>query len=458
MVAPAQEGGDDVVDIIRLGDGLRGPGGGAAAPARGDRNVGRLRRPRRPGAAGRAGLRAVALVAGAQARLRPRGRRGLVLAAAAPLLLLIALAIKLSSRGPILFRQTRVGRHGREFQMLKFRTMVRDADERKQELLELNEAAPMFKIADDPRVTRVGRFLRRSVARRAAPARQRPARRHEPGRPTAARHRGGPPLLRLAAAPLPRGAGGHRALADPRLEPRADGRHAHDRLPLLRQLVALARRQDPGEDDPVRAEPARPRVLSAATERPSARARPAQAGRARRAGPGARRAGSVASTSAWIRVAISSAWRTLAAPAFVTATIRARRSSPRGGARPGPAASSSSSVTTIVVLSSPTMRASSVCVYSPSHRGREHVVGARGDAESLERGGQLRLERVARLGQQPTEVRRERLPPDLPMRAMLLQRARRIAGVVHGDRRARVAVPVARRPSRPWRAHTPRIR
>jgi len=79
----------------------------------------------------------------------------------APALLGIALAIKVSSRGPILFRQTRVGRHRREFQMLKFRTMVRGADERKHEVLELNQAAPMFKIANDPRTTRVGRFLRR---------------------------------------------------------------------------------------------------------------------------------------------------------------------------------------------------------------------------------------------------------------------------------------------------------
>jgi exopolysaccharide biosynthesis polyprenyl glycosylphosphotransferase len=78
-----------------------------------------------------------------------------------PLLLLTALGIKLSSPGPVLFRQTRVGRSGREFQMLKFRTMVKGADQRKDELLDLNEAAPMFKIADDPRVTRLGRFLRR---------------------------------------------------------------------------------------------------------------------------------------------------------------------------------------------------------------------------------------------------------------------------------------------------------
>jgi exopolysaccharide biosynthesis polyprenyl glycosylphosphotransferase len=78
-----------------------------------------------------------------------------------PLLLAVAVAIKLTSRGPILFRQTRVGRHGRDFEVLKFRTMVSDADQRKQELADLNQAAPMFKIANDPRTTRIGQFLRR---------------------------------------------------------------------------------------------------------------------------------------------------------------------------------------------------------------------------------------------------------------------------------------------------------
>jgi exopolysaccharide biosynthesis polyprenyl glycosylphosphotransferase len=78
-----------------------------------------------------------------------------------PVLIAIAIAIRLNSRGQVLFRQTRVGRHGRDFEVLKFRTMVSDADQRKQELAELNQAAPMFKIADDPRTTSVGRFLRR---------------------------------------------------------------------------------------------------------------------------------------------------------------------------------------------------------------------------------------------------------------------------------------------------------
>ncbi|MCR8670848.1 sugar transferase [Agrococcus sp. HG114] len=74
----------------------------------------------------------------------------------------IAIAIKLDSPGPVLFRQQRIGRDGQGFAMLKFRTMHVDAEERLEELRERNEGAgPLFKLKDDPRVTRVGRFLRR---------------------------------------------------------------------------------------------------------------------------------------------------------------------------------------------------------------------------------------------------------------------------------------------------------
>jgi len=79
-----------------------------------------------------------------------------------PLMLLVALAIKLDSRGPILYVDRRVGVGEREFGMLKFRTMVADAAERQEELEVANEATgALFKIRDDPRVTRVGRVLRR---------------------------------------------------------------------------------------------------------------------------------------------------------------------------------------------------------------------------------------------------------------------------------------------------------
>jgi exopolysaccharide biosynthesis polyprenyl glycosylphosphotransferase len=84
------------------------------------------------------------------------------LAVLGPLLGIIAIAIKLDSRGPVFFRQQRVGRDGQIFEMLKFRTMVADAEGRKAELEEQNEAEGLFKIADDPRITRVGRLMRRT--------------------------------------------------------------------------------------------------------------------------------------------------------------------------------------------------------------------------------------------------------------------------------------------------------
>jgi lipopolysaccharide/colanic/teichoic acid biosynthesis glycosyltransferase len=75
-----------------------------------------------------------------------------------------AIAIKLDSRGPVFFRQPRVGRHGRHFNMLKFRTMVPNADAMKNSLRARNEAREgLFKITDDPRVTRVGKLLRKSA-------------------------------------------------------------------------------------------------------------------------------------------------------------------------------------------------------------------------------------------------------------------------------------------------------
>jgi exopolysaccharide biosynthesis polyprenyl glycosylphosphotransferase len=80
----------------------------------------------------------------------------------APVLAAAAAAIRLESRGSILFRQWRVGRDGEPFQIVKLRTMVVDAEARRRELLDRNEAdGPLFKIRDDPRVTRVGRLLRR---------------------------------------------------------------------------------------------------------------------------------------------------------------------------------------------------------------------------------------------------------------------------------------------------------
>jgi exopolysaccharide biosynthesis polyprenyl glycosylphosphotransferase len=80
----------------------------------------------------------------------------------APMMAAIALAVRFSSPGPVLFRQRRIGQNGEPFEMLKFRTMVDGAEEMKAELRHLNEADGLFKIAEDPRTTRVGRLLRRS--------------------------------------------------------------------------------------------------------------------------------------------------------------------------------------------------------------------------------------------------------------------------------------------------------
>jgi exopolysaccharide biosynthesis polyprenyl glycosylphosphotransferase len=80
----------------------------------------------------------------------------------APVLLVLAIGVKLDGGGPVFFRQTRVGRHGREFTMLKFRSMVVDAEAKLVELVAANDGAgPLFKLKTDPRITRVGAFLRR---------------------------------------------------------------------------------------------------------------------------------------------------------------------------------------------------------------------------------------------------------------------------------------------------------
>jgi exopolysaccharide biosynthesis polyprenyl glycosylphosphotransferase len=87
----------------------------------------------------------------------------LLIVVSAPIMLLVALAIRLESRGPVLFRQTRCGRNGRTFIMLKFRSMVADAEDQRAKLLHLNEmSGPVFKIRRDPRITRVGAFIRKT--------------------------------------------------------------------------------------------------------------------------------------------------------------------------------------------------------------------------------------------------------------------------------------------------------
>jgi exopolysaccharide biosynthesis polyprenyl glycosylphosphotransferase len=110
------------------------------------------------------GIRRFGLVRSSRAVKRAMDIVGSLLAliALAPVMVAIAISIRLTSRGPVLFRQTRVGRDGRRFTMLKFRTMVEGADALKARLATRNEADGLFKISDDPRVTRVGRLLRRT--------------------------------------------------------------------------------------------------------------------------------------------------------------------------------------------------------------------------------------------------------------------------------------------------------
>ncbi|MBD7916450.1 sugar transferase [Clostridium sp. Sa3CUN1] len=80
-----------------------------------------------------------------------------------PILIIVSILIKLESKGPIIFSQKRVGLNGKEFNMYKFRSMVVNAEELKEKLAEKNEmSGPMFKIKDDPRITKVGKFIRKT--------------------------------------------------------------------------------------------------------------------------------------------------------------------------------------------------------------------------------------------------------------------------------------------------------
>lgn len=80
-----------------------------------------------------------------------------------PLFIIIAIIIKITSKGPVFFSQKRVGKDGKEFDMYKFRSMVINAEELKEKLAAQNEmSGPMFKMKDDPRVTKVGKFIRKT--------------------------------------------------------------------------------------------------------------------------------------------------------------------------------------------------------------------------------------------------------------------------------------------------------
>jgi exopolysaccharide biosynthesis polyprenyl glycosylphosphotransferase len=160
VVAPTRHGGEDVVDVIRLATGC---GVRVAVLPRMLEVIGTSVEFDDLGGQLLLGVRGFGLTPSSRMLKRSFDvviTTGLLILLS-PVLFVIAVAIKLTSRGPLLFRQTRVGRNGREFEMHKFRTMVNGADERKHEVLDLNQAAPMFKIVNDPRTTRVGRWLRR---------------------------------------------------------------------------------------------------------------------------------------------------------------------------------------------------------------------------------------------------------------------------------------------------------
>ena len=184
------------------------------------------------------------------------------LLAISPILFAIALAIKLDSSGPIFYRQTRVGKNGRHFSMLKFRSMCVGADKKLAELRHQNEASgPLFKMQG-----RSAHHARRSRPAplqpgRAAAVVQRPARRNEPGWSPPAAARGGRRIRGLAARSVARRAWFDRPVAGQRAQRGAVPRHGATGPALHPQLVARARRRDPAAHRPGGAHQPR-RVLS----------------------------------------------------------------------------------------------------------------------------------------------------------------------------------------------------
>ena len=81
----------------------------------------------------------------------------------APILIVVAILIKIESKGPVIFSQERVGINNKKFKMYKFRSMVVNAEDMKEKLEKQNERkGPMFKIKNDPRITKIGRFIRKT--------------------------------------------------------------------------------------------------------------------------------------------------------------------------------------------------------------------------------------------------------------------------------------------------------
>jgi lipopolysaccharide/colanic/teichoic acid biosynthesis glycosyltransferase len=167
-----------------------------------------------------------------------------------PVFLATALAIRLESPGPILFKQTRVGRWGELFTMWKFRSMYVDAEARKKELMAQNEMAGgvIFKMKDDPRVTRVGKLIRKTSIDELPQLWNVLIGEMSLVGPQAAGARGGGPVLAVRPPPAGGDPGNHlhlaglRALGDP-VRPAGGARCAVHRVPVL-----LDRHQDPAQD------------------------------------------------------------------------------------------------------------------------------------------------------------------------------------------------------------------
>lgn len=88
---------------------------------------------------------------------------GLGIILLSPVFIIVGTIIKLDSKGPVIFSQKRVGKDGKEFKMYKFRSMVVNAEELKKKLMHQNEmSGPMFKMKDDPRITKIGKFIRKT--------------------------------------------------------------------------------------------------------------------------------------------------------------------------------------------------------------------------------------------------------------------------------------------------------
>jgi hypothetical protein len=187
-----------------------------------------------------------------------------VLFGALPVMIGVAIAIKLTNKGPVFYRSERIGREGQPFQMIKFRTMVDGADKQVGTLLNVNDSVGgvLFKIKEDPRVTGIGKLLRK-YSRRATPVLQRVATRHECRRTsTPATPRGG--YLQRSGPPATAGASRHHgAVAGQWTLGSVVGELRATRSLLRGELVDHQRRAHRREDDPNR-DQGRRRVLSRA--------------------------------------------------------------------------------------------------------------------------------------------------------------------------------------------------